>query len=97
MPEDFVRDVSPLAQISPVRPHPSNIKQQQRRQGKRDKRGSSDKKGMQTPSKASVLEADKVTIKREQDDSRPNPSSENQNIQEVDSNSSAVRHIDVRV
>ncbi len=97
MPDDFVQDIFPLSQVVPVRPHPSNVKQERRRKrrGKRSQDEKSGKKKMESPSET----LDKVTLKR---DENANPGRKTFHKRHCGSNpdggeTESAKHIDIKV
>ncbi|NPA95832.1 MAG: hypothetical protein GXO58_10450 [Thermodesulfobacteria bacterium] len=100
MPEGYVRDISPLVNITPVRPHPEFIRQEGRRRGGTGKRGHPGKNdGDEDKHKAqSTLSEDRVTLHSERDASAPGTDPpKDKKAQTATSETTIPRHIDVRI
>ncbi len=96
MAEDFVKDISPLNQIAPVRPHPSNIRQERRRRGGKKQgkgKGDQDRDGLED---RPLLVKDKVSVLAKGHDDPQGPPKPGKKVSQKDNNES-VRHIDIRV
>ncbi len=77
MADDFVRDIDPLTHVMPVRPHPSNVRQERKRRRGEGKKGARDQEQDESHKEHSSNK-DKVTFSKkkagfEGDQSKPSP------------------------
>ncbi len=91
MADDFVNDISPLNQIAPIRPHPSNIRQERRRRGKRHSKDRKRRKNR------GFFLKDKVSVLAKRHDDLQDLSLTGKKNFPKDENEPVVRHIDIRV
>jgi len=61
MPDDFVHDIYPLTQAHPIRPHPSNVREE--RKGRKESKEKKDKKDKEKKRSNSLKKLeDKISI-----------------------------------
>jgi len=95
MADDFVKDISPLNQIAPVRPHPSNIRQERRGRGKRQGTGKRKDKRDSLEDSPLCLK-DKVSVFAKGHDDLQAPHKSDRKNSKKDDNK-LISHIDIRV
>ncbi len=96
MADDFVRDIDPLTHVMPVRPHPSNIRQERRRRRGQGRKGARDQEQDESH-KGPSANKDKVTFSKKKGGSIGGQSKAlSEKASEKDSNNSPKR-IDIRI
>jgi len=99
MPDDFVHDIVPLSQITPIKPHPSSIRQERRR--RRGGKGYGDEGEKKRERKASPPPQiqDRITLEqvKEKDQKGKSTAKRHQNKDSTQELEYKVRHVDIRV
>ncbi len=99
MPDDFVRDITPLSQVAPVRPHPSSIRQERRRRrGGKGYGNEGEKKKERKASPASKIQ-DRITLEqaKEREPQGKSTTKRHQDKEPSQESEHQVRHVDIRV